>query len=141
MDPLPEKTPGLLRDLHNEVYQIVRMELSHSSLSMMSVLLEATLREVLKKKTGRYPTGATFTKCIDIAKREGVLDEKEGMWLKKINDFVRNSYLHHDVERMAKNIRLQEMDSNKKKEFDRFVALELFPEVDKFFREFVDRNF
>ena len=141
MKELPEKTPELLLDLYNEVYQIVRMDLSHSSLSMMSVLLEATLREVLKKKRGKYPTGSTFTKCIEVAKRDGILNEKEAIWLKKINDLVRNSYLHHDVERMAKNIKLKEMDADKKKEFDRFVAIELFPEVDKFFKEIIERNF
>jgi|SRR3989338_2394409 len=141
MKPLPSNTPQLLQDLYNEVYQIVRLELAHSALSMMSVLLEATVREIIKKKRGKYPTGDTFTKCIDICKRDKILSEQEGNWLKKINDLVRNSYLHHDVERMAKNIKLKEMDADKKKDFDRMVALELFPEVDKFFRESVERYF
>ncbi len=141
MNELPDKTPELLRDLYNEVYQIVRLELAHSSLSMMSILLEATLREIIKKKRGKYPTGDTFTKCIEICRRDQLLSEQEAIWLKKMNDLVRNSYLHHDVERMAKNIKLSEMNADKKREFDRFVALELFPEVDKFFRDNIDRYF
>ncbi len=141
MDPLPKNAPPLLFDLHGEVREVVARGLPHTSLSMIAILLEATLREVLRKKNGKYPTGATFNKCIFLAKGQKIVSEKEAEWLRKMNNLVRNSYLHHDVERIAENIKLAELDPQKKQAFDRFVAQELFKEVDGFMREMVAKYF
>lgn len=141
MDSLPEKAPVLLRDLHTEVREVVALELPHTSLSMLSILLEATLRELLKKKLGKYPTGSTFNKCIFVAKDKNFISQKEAVWLKKMNDLVRNSYLHHDVERIAQNIKTNNLHPDAKRDFDRIVAHELFKEVDSFVREVIEKHF
>ncbi len=141
MERLPSKTPVLLRDLYSEVEEVVLLELPHTSLSMISILLEATVRETIKKKKGKYPTGATFNKCIFIAKDTSLVSEKQARWLKKMNDLVRNSYLHHDVERIAENIKTKVLDPEQKRSFDRIVAQELFLEVDTFLREMIEKHF
>lgn len=141
MERLPSKTPALLQDLYSEVQQVVLLELPHTSLSMISILLEATLREIIKKKKGKYPTGATFNKCIFILKDASIISEKQVLWLKKMNNLVRNSYVHHDVERIADNIKTKNLDPEQKKAFDRLVAQELFLEVDRFIKEMIEKNF
>ncbi|MDO8554050.1 MAG: hypothetical protein Q7S22_04545, partial [Candidatus Micrarchaeota archaeon] len=78
-----QKAPELLGDLHSEVYQLVRLELNHSAISMMSVLLEATLKELIKKKKNKYPDGASFGKAINICRTDNLITEKEAEWLKK----------------------------------------------------------
>ena len=138
-----EKAPELLQDLYSEVYELVRLELNHSALSMMSVLLEATLKELIKKKRGKYPDGASFGKSIQLCLNEKTITESEATWLKRFNYMVRNSYLHHDVEKLAKNMKLkpETLKGTTKKDFDRLVAVELFADVDKFFREVIVRVF
>ncbi|MDO8553547.1 MAG: hypothetical protein Q7S22_01965, partial [Candidatus Micrarchaeota archaeon] len=107
------------------------------------VLLEATLKELIKKKKNKYPDGASFGKAINICRTDNLITEKEAEWLKKFNHLVRNSYLHHDVERLAKNMKVDAstLKSTKKKDFDRLVSVALFEEVNKFFNDVINREF
>lgn len=138
-----EKGPELLKDLYSEVYQLVRLGLNHSALSMMSVLLEATLKELVRKQKGKYPSGLSFGQSIDACRKDKIISDSDVAWLRKFNDMVRNSYLHHDVNKIAKNMKIEpaKLQATTKKDFDRLVAVALFEEVDKFVRKIIESHF
>ncbi|MBI5133267.1 MAG: hypothetical protein HZA83_01005 [Thaumarchaeota archaeon] len=142
MVQLPDKTPELVKELNAEVRELVRLGLNHSALAMMNVLIEASLKELYKIKHGKYPDGASFGKTIYLCRDEKIINDKEVEWLKKMNHLVRNSYLHHDVEKLARNAKVapEKLDAKKKKDFDMLVAVELFAEVEGFVVAVMGRN-
>lgn len=100
--------------------------LANSSISLICITLEETLKTLLKynfidqnqsketkpslkevkdlsNKAQKNYGSNPFGKCIKLAHKEELINEEEKKILKKINDFLRNAHIHSDKSKMFAN--------------------------------------
>lgn len=140
----PKTSPQTLVDLRNEAEQLVKLRFNHAGIVVCSILLEATLKELINQKTGEDTAKMRFNSAIDKCRVAGLITEKEFKWLKNVNSLVRNNYIHFNVDQLLKYLKLDGQQVSKhavKKEIDKLIVDQLFKDVDEFVYEKLVNNF
>lgn len=128
----------VLIELRDECEKLVKLELNNSAIVILSILLEATLKELIKHKTKENIIKMRFNSAIDQCKSLELIDEKEFKWLKNVNSMVRNNYIHFNLDQLMTYLKLEGKEIPKhlvKKEFDKLLVTQFFNDVDEFLKD------
>jgi hypothetical protein len=87
-----------LHSIYLEAMRCVSCGMYTAGIMIFGQLYEATLREIIKIKTNEQFPKATFGRLINIAQQKSLIDYEDVFFLRKINDNIRNVYVHQKFE-------------------------------------------